>query len=149
MISLPRRGFCATLLGAFCVPLSLHAQDDDMGDWLGPGERLRVLKLPESGPVLLEGWTRQGRGDVYRLDVKAGDTIKLDFSTSSEFGRLVIFDMDHPDDDSIYASDENGLSAVLKVRENTRWFMRPFLIRSASRRGLGIHYALRLERQKA
>lgn len=145
---LSRRSFCMAALLLSCGNVLAQQEDSADDEWAGPGERLRDIVLPETGVIGFSGWTRQGRSDVYRLPVRAGMTVRVAFTTSSEFGRLVIFDMNRPDADALYASDENGPQAVLHVAADTQWFIRPFLIRSAPRRGLGIHYDLGLGQEK-
>lgn len=74
------------------------------GIWLDDGERLKEVALPPTGPLKLDGWTRRGRGDVYRLKVKAGQTMKVELTSSSEFVLMAIFDFSTPDQDAIFSA---------------------------------------------
>lgn len=78
------------------------------GIWLDDGETLKQVALPPAGPLKLDGWTRRGRGDVYRLKVKAGQTVKIELAASSEFVLMAVFDFSTPDEDAIFFSDSGG-----------------------------------------
>ena len=83
----------ALTMAVAAVPLSSFAESRNVdGIWLDDGERLKEVALPPAGPLKLDGWTRRGRGDVYRLKVKAGQTVKVELAASSEFVLMAIFD---------------------------------------------------------
>ena len=125
-----------------------HAEGRSVdGIWLDDGEKLQPAAMPASGPLVLNGWTRQGRGDVYRLKVKAGETLKITLASRSEFVVMAIFDFAKPDDDAIFFSDAGKNTAVLTPSADTEWLIRPILVLSSSRRGLGANYAITVERQ--
>ncbi|SCX04676.1 hypothetical protein DSM25558_0696 [Agrobacterium sp. DSM 25558] len=117
------------------------------GIWLDDGENLKSAAMPVSGPLVLNGWTRQGRGDVYRLKVKAGETLKVTLTSRSEFVVMAIFDFAKPDDDAIFFSEAGKNTAVLTPKTDTEWLIRPILVLSSSRRGLGANYTVTVERQ--
>jgi hypothetical protein len=127
---------------------SAHAEGRNVdGIWLDDGEALKQSTLPASGPLVLNGWTRQGRGDVYRVKVKAGETLKVTLTSRSEFVVMAIFDFAKPEDDAIFFSDAGKNTAVLTPKADTEWLIRPILVLSASRRGLGANYTITVERQ--
>lgn len=134
------------LLSAVSAP-SLAEQRVVDGMWLDDGEHLKKVEMPQSGPLSLNGWTRQGRGDVYRLKVKAGETLKVQLSSSSDFVVMAIFDFAKPDDDAIFFSDIGSNVATLTPKADTEWLIRPILVLSSSRRGLGANYTITVERQ--
>nr|WP_284757364.1 hypothetical protein [Agrobacterium sp. fls2-241-TYG-188a] len=137
----------ALLLGISCAtPVQAESRNVD-GIWLDDGETLKPATLPPGGPLVLNGWTRQGRGDVYRLKVKAGETLKITLASRSEFVVMAIFDFAKPDDDAIFFSDAGNNEAVLTPSADTEWLIRPILVLSASRRGLGANYTITVERQ--
>lgn len=143
-----RRLFQAVMLAVVLVPLPCIAQSSETdGIWLDQGERLKDVPPPAAEPLLLDGWTRQGRGEVYRLKVKAGETVKIDLSSSSEFVYVAVFDLARPDDDAIFFSDTGSRTTLLKPDADTEWLIRPTLILSSPRRGLGAHYVLRVQKQ--
>ncbi|KQQ58340.1 hypothetical protein ASF69_13040 [Rhizobium sp. Leaf311] len=137
----------ALLLGISCAtPVQAESRNVD-GIWLDDGETLKPATLPTGGPLVLNGWTRQGRGDVYRLKVKAGETLRVTLASRSEFVVMAIFDFAKPDDDAIFFSDAGNNEAVLTPSADTEWLIRPILVLSASRRGLGANYTITVERQ--
>jgi hypothetical protein len=117
------------------------------GIWLDDGETLKPAAMPASGPLVLNGWTRQGRGDVYRLKVKAGETLTVTLASRSEFVVMAIFDFAKPEDDAIFFSDAGKNTAVLTPKADTEWLIRPILVLSSSRRGLGANYTITVARQ--
>ncbi|MGV1870712.1 hypothetical protein [Agrobacterium rosae] len=130
------------------VAASAHAEPRNVdGIWLDDGESLKSATMPASGPLVLNGWTRQGRGDVYRLKVKAGETLKVTLTSRSEFVVMAIFDFAKPDDDAIFFSEAGKNTAVLTPKADTEWLIRPILVLSSSRRGLGANYTVTVERQ--
>ena len=139
---------CMALLLAASTPFhSLAAGTNVDGIWLDDGEKLKAIEMPQSGALKLDGWTRQGRGDVYRLKVKAGQTMKVELATPSEYVLMAIFDFAKPDDDAIFFSDSGGNKAVITPKADTEWLIRPILILSSPQRGLGAHYTLTVEKQ--
>ncbi|MCZ7446088.1 hypothetical protein O8B93_00615 [Agrobacterium rhizogenes] len=128
---------------AAAVPHPSFAESRNVdGIWLDDGERLKEVALPPVGPLTLDGWTRRGRGDVYRLKVKAGQTVKIELAASSEFVLMAVFDFSTPDEDAIFFSDSQGKIATLTPKADTEWLIRPTLILGSPRRGLGAHYTL-------
>ncbi len=59
----------AMAVAAVAHPSLAESRNVD-GIWLDDGERLKEVALPPTGPLKLVGWTRRGRGDVYRLKVR-------------------------------------------------------------------------------
>ena len=143
--------FAHTLLAGFFLVASLAPVFAEQrvvdGMWLDDGEHLKTVAMPASGPLALNGWTRQGRGDVYRLKVKAGQTLKLSLASHSDYVVMAIFDFAKPEDDAIFFSDAGNSTAVLTPKADTEWLIRPILVLSASRRGLGAHYTITVEPQ--
>ena len=133
---------------AVTLAASAHAEPRNIdGIWLDDGETLKTATMPATGPLVLNGWTRQGKGDVYRIKVKAGETLKVTLSSRSEYVVMAIFDFAKPEDDAIFFSDAGKNEAVLTPGADTEWLIRPILVLSASRRGLGANYAITVERQ--
>lgn len=128
------------------VPAVAEQRNVD-GMWLDDGEHLKRVEMPPSGPLTLNGWTRQGRGDVYRLKVKAGEKLKVSLASRSEFVVMAVFDFGKPEDDAIFFSDAGNNEAVLTPKADTEWLIRPILVLSSSRRGLGANYSITVERQ--
>lgn len=135
----------STLLAALLVGAGPVRAEDNV--WLDQGEHLKEVTLGAQAPLALEGWTRQGRGDVYRLPVKAGQTLRITLKTSSEFVFMAIFDLAHPDDDALFFSDSGGKSAVLTAKTDTQWLIRPTLVLGSPRRGWGANYTVTIEHQ--
>jgi hypothetical protein len=140
-----RRFVVSTLLAALLVGAGQVRAEDNV--WLDQGEHLKEVTLGAQAPLALEGWTRQGRGDVYRLPVKAGQTLRITLKTSSEFVFMAIFDLAHPDDDALFFSDSGGKSAVLTAKTDTQWLIRPTLVLGSPRRGWGANYTVTIEHQ--
>ena len=138
------------LAAALAVTLaaSAHAEPRNIdGIWLDYGEALKTATMPATGPLVLNGWTRQGKGDVYRIKVKAGETLKVTLSSRSEYVVMAIFDFAKPEDDAIFFSDAGKNEAVLTPKADTDWLIRPILVLSSSRRGLGANYTVTVEKQ--
>lgn len=128
--------------------VSAHAGPRNVdGIWLDDGEALKQATMPATGPLVLNGWTRQGKGDVYRIKVKTGEALRVTLASRSEYVVMAIFDFAKPDDDAIFFSDAGKNTAVLTPKADTEWLIRPILVLSASRRGLGANYAITVERQ--
>jgi hypothetical protein len=143
---------CSNVFIALCFALSTSApafaeSRNVDGIWMDSGETLKSAALPPAGPLVLNGWTRQGRGDVYRVKVKAGEKLKVSLTSRSEFLVMAIFDFSTPDDDAIFFSDAGKNTAVLTPKADTEWLIRPILVLSASRRGLGANYTITVEKQ--
>lgn len=136
----------AMLLASVAAP-SIAEQRNVDGMWIDDGEHLKAVEMPASGSLTLRGWTRQGRGEVYRLKVKAGQPLKVSLASRSEFVVMAIFDFGKPDDDAIFFSDTGNNSSVLTPSADTEWLIRPILVLSSSRRGLGANYTITVERQ--
>nr|WP_202033504.1 hypothetical protein [Agrobacterium larrymoorei] len=141
------RGLFAFLLLGSVASQSFAEQRVVDGMWLDEGEHLIKEAMPQSGPLSLKGWTRQGRGDVYRLKVRGGEKLKISLSSSSEFVVMAIFDFAKPEDDAIFFSDIGSNIAELTPKADTEWLIRPILVLSSSRRGLGANYTITVERQ--
>lgn len=141
-----RCALASLLIATVSVPAVAEQRKVD-GMWLDDGEQLKAVEMPASGNLTLNGWTRQGRGEVYRLKVKAGETLKVSLASRSEFVVMAIFDFGKPDDDAIFFSDTGNNTTVLTPAADTEWLIRPILVLSSSRRGLGANYTITVERQ--
>lgn len=115
---------------------------------LNPGEKLEKLQFPAVA-MQLKGWTKFGNGKVYTLPVRAGQRVKVSFSTKSKYAYLAIFDLSKPDDEAFFGTDENGITADVTVKEDTTWLLRPYYSRVSPRRGLGAPYGILIEPQAA
>ncbi len=111
------------------------------------GEKVQPLADGLTATTQLSGWVKDGRGTVYTLPVKAGQKVQMDFSGSSKFAYLVVFDLAKPKDDAIFSSDVDGKTARLVAASDTKWLIRPFFSRFSPRRGLGAHYEITLDPQ--
>ncbi|MDQ0559615.1 hypothetical protein QO004_001393 [Rhizobium mesoamericanum] len=129
--------FCLVASMAFAQSLELQ-----------PGERLEKLEFP-AATMQLKGWTKFGNGRVYTLPVKAGQHVKVSFSTKSKFTFLSIFDLATPDEEAIFGTDEDGESYNITVKESTTWLLRPYYSKVSPRRGLGAPYSILVEPQAA
>lgn len=109
------------------------------------GERLVPIEVLPGKPVQLKGWTRDGKGLVYSLHVRAGEKVGVNFWTPSRFTYLVMFDVSKTDEDAFYSSDDDGNVKALPVAKNTTWLIRPYYSRVARRRGLGAPYTVTLD----
>lgn len=135
-----------TLLMVSCLAPTVALAQQEQPFWLNPGEVLKTIGPLTGDALRANGWTRQGRGNVYRLDVKAGDAMRITLASSSEFLNFAVFDMAEPDDDAIFFSDAGVKMTTLKAEKDTWWLIRPILILSSPRRGLGAHYDLTIEK---
>lgn len=122
---------------------------DPPAPWLYPGEKLVDAAMPPAGPLMLDGWTRDGRGSVYRLAVKKGETYEIAFKARGKFTGLVVFDMSLPVDAEGLFSSEDAVGGVgtLTAEKDTTWLIRPYYSRMSPRRGLGAPYEIRLTRK--
>ncbi|OWO91737.1 hypothetical protein B5E41_25365 [Rhizobium esperanzae] len=127
-------------LALFFLPAFAMAQTPQ----LDPGEKLEKLQFP-AVTMQLKGWTKFGSGHVYTLPVRAGQHVKIDFSTKSKFAFLAIFDLSKPDDEAFFGTDEDGLSFQTTVKENTTWLLRPYYSKVSPRRGLGAPFSILIE----
>jgi hypothetical protein len=128
---------------AFCLVASTaFAQSPE----LQPGERLEKLQFP-AAVMELKGWTKFGNGRVYTLPVKAGQHVKVSFSTKSKFAFLSIFDLATPDEEAVFGTDEDGSSYNITVKDSTTWLLRPYYSKVSPRRGLGAPYSILVEPQ--
>jgi hypothetical protein len=115
---------------------------------LQPGEQLETLQFP-AATMELKGWTKFGKGRVYTLPVKAGQHVKISFSTKSKFAFLAIFDLAAPDDEAVFGTDEDGETYNITVKNSTTWLLRPYYSKASPRRGLGAPYSILVEPQAA
>lgn len=128
-------------------PLPVRA--DPPAPWLYPGEKLVDATLPADGRLTLKGWTRDGRGAVYRLAVKKGETYEIAFAARSKFTGLVVFDMSLPvDAEGLFSSEDAvGGKGSLTADKDTTWLIRPYYSKMSPRRGLGAPYLVTLTRK--
>lgn len=143
-----RKILFSLLLSAACLQpafaFSPGRYVDDM--WIDEGEHLIAIE-PKAGQALeLSGWTRSGRGDVYRVKVKAGDHLRLEVSSQSDYLLLAVFDFATPDEEAIYFSEPGNRKTILTIKRDTELLVRPIYILGQPRRGLGVKYQLVLER---
>ncbi|MBY5392493.1 MULTISPECIES: hypothetical protein [Rhizobium] len=132
-----------TLIAAaalFLLTVSAMAQTPQ----LDPGEKLEKLQFP-AVTMQLKGWTKFGNGHVYTLPVRAGQHLKISFSTKSKFAFLAIFDLSKPDDEAFFGTDEDGLSFETTIKENATWLLRPYYSKVSPRRGLGAPFSILIE----
>ncbi|ARO28851.1 hypothetical protein CO660_04985 [Rhizobium sp. L9] len=127
-------------LALFFLPAFAAAQTPQ----LDPGEKLEKLQFP-AVTMQLKGWTKFGNSHVYTLPVRAGQHVKIDFSTKSKFAFLAIFDLSKPDDEAFFGTDEDGMSYQTTVKENTTWLLRPYYSKVSPRRGLGAPFSILIE----
>ncbi|TCU27938.1 hypothetical protein EV130_103343 [Rhizobium azibense] len=113
---------------------------------LDPGEKLEKLQFP-AVTMQIKGWTKFGNSDVYTLPVRAGQRVKISFTTKSQFAFLAIFDLSKTDDEAFFGTDEDGTTLDVIVKDNTTWFLRPYYSKVSPRRGLGAPYTLLIEPQ--
>jgi hypothetical protein len=115
---------------------------------LQQGEKLEKLQFP-AATMELKGWTKFGKSRVYTLPVKAGQHVKIDFATKSQFAYLAIFDLSSPDDEAIFGTDEDGATYNTTVKQDATWLLRPYYSKASPRRGLGAPYSILVEPQPA
>ena len=139
--ALLRAVFVAAVLAGAHVPVTAETLQPELFD----GETLKQVTMPGSGPLQLDGWTRNGKATVYTLDVKTGTTYRLRFTPSSAYAYLIVFDLARPDDEAMYSSDINGKDVTLTAQADTTWLIRPYFSRVAPRRGLGARYSITID----
>lgn len=115
--------------------------------WIDEGEHIRSIEPKLGVPVDINGWTRRGRGDVYRVKLTAGDRLKIELTSKSEYLLMAVFDFATPEAEAIYFSEPDNRKTILTIKNDTELLIRPILILGQPRRGLGVNYHLRLERQ--
>ncbi len=138
--ALSRRALLGLLLTAAALGTaagSAHAAYE-----LYPGERLQAIALPLKGPLTLSGWTRDGRGVVYSLEVKAGQSFRFQFKPRNNFIGLVIFDENGEDEDELFSVQGQEADKVLTSDKDAVWIIRPYYARMSPRRGLGAPYSI-------
>ncbi|MBB3966378.1 MULTISPECIES: hypothetical protein [Rhizobium] len=134
----------ATTIAVAVIAPAAMAQTPD----LQRGERLEKLQFP-AVTMELKGWTKFGNGKVYTLPIKAGQRVKIDFTTKSQFAFLAIFDLAAPDDEAIFGTDENGQTFETTAKQDATWLIRPYYSKASPRRGLGAPYSILVEPQAA
>lgn len=140
-----RRALLLSTLGGLClaaIPHPAHAAYE-----LYPGERLQGIALPLKGPLTLSGWTRDGRGVVYSLQVEAGQSFRFQFKPRNRFVGLVIFDEAGEEEDELFSVQGTEADQVLKAEKDTVWIIRPYYARMSPRRGMGAPYAITITPQ--
>jgi hypothetical protein len=115
---------------------------------LDPGEKLEKLQFP-AVTMQIKGWTKFGNSHVYTLPVRAGQHVKITFSTKSQYAFLAVFDLSKSDDEAFFGTDEDGTTLDTVVKENATWMLRPYYSKVSPRRGLGAPYTLLVEPQPA
>src|ERR1700755_3710161 len=98
---------------AICLAGALSAQvafAQPAAPQLDEGEKLEALQFP-AVTMRLTGWTKFGKGPVYTLPVKAGQHVKVSFSSKSRYAFMAIFDLASSDDESFFGTDEGGMTA--------------------------------------
>ena len=113
---------------------------------LDPGEKLEKLQFP-AVTMQIKGWTKFGNSHVYTLPVKAGQHVKISFTTKSQYAFLAVFDLSKADDEAFFGTDEDGTTLDTVAKENTTWMLRPYYSKVSPRRGLGAPYTLLIEPQ--
>ena len=111
---------------------------------LYPGEKLRTIATPLKGPLVLSGWTRDGRGVVYSLPVKKGEKFRFRFKPRNDFIGLVIFDEQGEDTDELYSGQGTEADRELVADKDTNWIIRPYYARMSPRRGFGAPYRIEI-----
>ncbi|MBB4064286.1 hypothetical protein [Gellertiella hungarica] len=111
---------------------------------LYPGERLQGIAVPLKGPLTLSGWTREGRGIVYSLPVKAGESFRFRFKPRNNFVGLVVFDEQGEDEEELFSVQGTEADKVLKAETDTSWIIRPYYARMSPRRGPGAPYSIEI-----
>lgn len=114
---------------------------------LYPGERLQGIAVPLKGPLTLSGWTRDGHGIVYSLQVRAGESFRFRFKPRNGFVGLVVFDEMGEDEDELFSVQGTEADKVLKSDKDAVWIIRPYYARMAPRRGLGAPYSIVIDPQ--
>lgn len=113
---------------------------------LDPGEKLEKLQFP-AVTMQIKGWTKFGNSHVFTLPVKAGQHVKISFTTRSQFAFLAIFDLSKGDDEAFFGTDEDGSVLDTIAKEDTTWMLRAYYSKVSPRRGLGAPYTLMIEPQ--
>lgn len=134
------------MMAVAALALSVSAAFAQQAPQLQPGEKLEKLQFP-GATMELKGWTKFGNSRVYTLPVKAGQHVKISFSTKSQFVFLAIFDLAQAEDEAIFGTDEDGDAYTVTVKANTTWLLRPYYSKASPRRGLGAPYSILIEPQ--
>jgi hypothetical protein len=111
---------------------------------LDRGEVLEKLGFP-AVTEKLSGWTKFGKGKVYTLPIKAGQHVKIIFSSKSQYAFMAIFDLTSSADEAFFGTDEDGMTADVTVSSDTTWLIKPYYSRVTRRRGLGAPYSILIE----
>lgn len=111
---------------------------------LDRGEVLEKLGFP-AVTEKLSGWTKFGKGKVYTLPIKAGQHVKITFSSKSQYAFMAIFDLTSSADEAFFGTDEDGMTADVTVSSDTTWLIKPYYSRVTRRRGLGAPYSILIE----
>lgn len=100
--------------------------------------------------MTLSGWTRDGRGTVYSLEVKKGETFRFRFKPRNNFVGLVVFDgkSEGEDTDDLFSTQGVDADKELQAEEDTTWIIRPYYARMSPRRGLGAPYEIEVTAEK-
>lgn len=133
------------MLATSAVAYSPGQYIDNM--WIDEGEKLVALTPDMGKEMLIKGWTRRGRGEVYRVRVKAGDRLRIEIDSPSPYLLLAVFDFATPDAEAIFFSEPDNRKTVLTIQKDTELLVRPILILGQPRRGLGVNYQLTFERK--
>lgn len=130
------------------LPLAPAALADqaaaDLPPEVDPGQKVVKLGYPATLEKL-SGWTKYDRGKVYMLPVKAGDHLRITFSSKNPYAFMAIFDLSSNEDESFFGTDENGPTADVTVRKPTTWLIKPYYSRVTRRRGLGAPYTITID----
>lgn len=132
----------AALAAALLAAATLSAPPARAAYELYPGEKLQVIAVPLKGTLTLSGWTRDGKGVVYSLPVKKGETFRFRFKPRNNFVGLVIFDEKGDDTDELFSSQGVESDKQLTAETDTSWIIRPYYARMSPRRGLGAPYTI-------
>jgi hypothetical protein len=125
------------------LALSLAAALPAVAYELYPGEKLQPIATPLKSALKLSGWTRDGRGVVYSLDVKKGETYRFRFKPRNNFVGLVIFD-ENGEDTDLFSTQGVEADREIEAETDTRWIIRPYYARMSPRRGLGAPYEIEI-----
>ena len=111
---------------------------------LYPGEKLQPIAVPLKGPLTLSGWTRDGKGVVYSLQVKTGQKFRFHFTPRNNFVGLVVFDENGDNTDELLSSQGVEEEREIEAETDTTWIIRPYYARMSPRRGMGAPYTFRI-----
>ncbi|MEA3277214.1 MAG: hypothetical protein U9Q81_18390 [Pseudomonadota bacterium] len=115
---------------------------------LSSDESLQTLEFPRSGTKTVSGRIEGYKTTAFALPVSKGQRLEIAMDTSSSSAYFNIQDAADTSGAALFAGEAEGTNtALIPVAEDATYVIRPFLVRSAARRGSKADYTFKIERQ--